>query len=179
MAPEQLEDFRDSGGDVNLDCRTDLFSMGVIFYEILTGANPYPIRGGRPDLTQMVMDRRQAVPSARAVNPLVTPDLDSIVQKLLQPDPAQRYQTTQQLLIDLQRHAQNMPLQFAPNTSPRERITKWHRRHPYAWVVAIAASLLIASVGLGYMAVENRNAIVLADATKSFDTVKDQIQTFR
>ena len=54
----------------------------------------------------------------------------AIVAKCLAPRPDDRYQSVEQLRVDLERHLENLPLAHAPDASPRERLVKWARRHP-------------------------------------------------
>ena len=67
---------------------------------------------------------------ARALNPAVTPGLESIVRKCLEANPARRYQSAADLKDDLDRHRLHAPLRHARVRSVRERLTKWARRHP-------------------------------------------------
>jgi hypothetical protein len=89
-------------------------------------------------------------PPLRRANPAVTPALESLVQHCLEPDPARRYQSAQQLLDDLKRQRHHRSLQYAREPSLRERARKWVRRHPRltapASVAAIATVLLAVGV---------------------------------
>ncbi len=179
MAPEQLEDFRDGGSDTRLDQRTDLFAMGVIFFEILTGTNPFPLRTGRPDLTLLAHDRRRIVPQVRALNASVTPAVEAIVQKLLHSDPARRYQSAQEFGTDLECHRLNMPLKFASNPSVRERVTKWRRRNPHSWIPVLVIGLILVSSGFGYTAMQHGQARVQAESANQFHTITNSMQKLR
>ncbi len=179
MAPEQLEDFRDGGSDTRLDQRTDLFAMGVIFFEVLTGTNPYPLRTGRPDLTLLAHDRRRIVPQVRALNASVTPAVDAIVQKLLHPDPARRYQSAHELGTDLECHRLNLPLKFASNSSVRERVAKWHRRNPHSWIPVLVIGLILVSSGFGYTAMQHGQARIQAESANQFYTISNSMQKLR
>ncbi len=129
MAPEHIQSLR-SGGDVGARC--DIYSLGVVLFEMLTGQCPYPVhRGSFEQVTsQMLDDRKTPPPSVRSLNRSVTPDLDSIVSHCLAHDPARRYATARQLQEDLQRHLANRPLRYAAKCSIVERVKKWTRRHP-------------------------------------------------
>jgi serine/threonine protein kinase/Flp pilus assembly protein TadD len=154
MAPEQIEAFRDEV--VLLDYRGDIYSLGVIMYQLLTSQRPFPTRLGtvKEVLESMVQDRLQAPPAVRCWNKAVTPAIESIIHKCLAPDPKQRYQNAAQLKEDLDRHLENLPLRHASEPSLAERARKWKRRHPRlasTTSVAILAALVIAvllSVGL-------------------------------
>ena len=93
MAPENLQAYQP--GTVAGDVRSDVYSLGVILFELLTGASTrfrrLQIAGGREALPQMLADRRGVVPSVRRSSKLVSPAVESIVQKCLAPDPERRY----------------------------------------------------------------------------------------
>ena len=87
-APEQF-----LGGDT--DARSDLYSLGIVFYELLTGTRPFS--GGSPEET-ILRRVSQTPPTLRQVVPDIPADLDDIVIRLLAPDPDSRYQSARQLL---------------------------------------------------------------------------------
>jgi serine/threonine protein kinase/Flp pilus assembly protein TadD len=152
MAPEQMRAFRTRTGA--LDGRSDLYALGVILFELLTGKHPFPVRRGfgRPALEEMLTDRERGAPSARALNRAVSPAVDAIVQKCLAPNPADRYQSAEHLRADIDRHLTDRPLLHAPNPSLRERARKWARRHPRlasSGTVAALASALLLLTGAG------------------------------
>ena len=143
MAPEQLDGFRDRD-DRHLDARTDLFGLGVIFYELLTGRPPFPAPAGpRPDLARMARDRRAGADAVRLHNPAVPHAVAAIVAALLEPLPARRYPSADALVADLTRHLESRPLAFAAEPSARERLTKWRRRN-----ARLGAATLTAALGL-------------------------------
>ncbi len=93
ISPEQL-----GGDDREIDHRSDLYSLGVIFYELLSGARPFPPDMTAQDIAQGRVDR--VTPPSR-LNPLIPEVLDRIVMKLIAHLPDQRYQTTAGLIEDL------------------------------------------------------------------------------
>jgi eukaryotic-like serine/threonine-protein kinase len=147
MAPEHLEAFHDGGRAV--DARSDLFAFGVIFYELLTSRPPFPVRdGARGDvsvLRAMVADRNGPPPLLRPFNPGVSPAVESVIRRCLEPEPARRYQSARELSEDLERHLAHRPLRHAPDPSRRERAGKLLRRHPRLAVVSavLAVGLLV------------------------------------
>lgn len=153
MAPEHLAAFRD--GAAAVDARSDLYALGVILHELLTGRHLFPIRPGTTDevIAAMTADRLGPAPDARRANPSVSPAVASIVARCLAPDPDRRYQSARQLQDDLRRQLDNRPLRHAPDPSPRERARKWARRHPRlssSTALAVFSGLLVAGLVAGY-----------------------------
>ncbi|MBI4166224.1 MAG: protein kinase [Acidobacteria bacterium] len=93
MSPEQVR------GE-ELDARSDLFSLGSVLYEMVTGSHPFP--GSTPGLMYEAILNR--IPAAvTKVNPAVSPELERIIHKLLEKDRELRYQSSRELLADLRR----------------------------------------------------------------------------
>jgi TolB-like protein/Tfp pilus assembly protein PilF len=92
MSPEQLL------GET-LDCRTDLFSLGVVLYELMTGVHPFASRTGA--VAGEILTK--APPPSVRRNASIPPELDRIVNKLLEKDRRLRYQSAKELRIDLER----------------------------------------------------------------------------
>jgi serine/threonine protein kinase len=149
MAPEHIEAFM--GEDVAVDARADIFSFGVILYELLARRRPYPSATDRP--AEELIAARQAGPlPLRPLNKSVTPSVESIIRKCLEPDPACRYQTAIDLAEDLRLQLGHRPLRFAPEPSFAEQVHKWLRRHPRlaSWTTAVLATVgLFALFGWG------------------------------
>lgn len=146
MSPEQLEAFR--GGQRAMDGRSDLFSLGIILFEMLTGKAPFPKRLGRLNdvIALMIDDRRKNPPSLRQLNTAISPAVEGIVRKLLDPDPARRYESAAHLREDFERQLAHQPLKYAPDRSLSERFHKWRWRNPRlatATLVAVVASVLL------------------------------------
>jgi serine/threonine protein kinase/tetratricopeptide (TPR) repeat protein len=152
MAPEHLHALalRDPALVRKVDHRADLYGLGMVFYEILTGRRPFEQSGSyspMPSLIEaMAVERAGFAPSLRRHRPDVPWSLESIIRKCLEPDPAHRYQQADHLKEDLRRYLEDRPLRYAPERSWRERISKWRRRHPRLatnGMIAAAAVLLL------------------------------------
>jgi len=151
MAPEHLAAFEHLPV-APLDGRCDVYSLGVILFELLTGIYPFTtFEASTPALLEhAVADRLAPPPPLRCWNPAITPAIESIVQKCLQPDLDRRYPGARQLQEDLERQLNHLPLRHAPDPSLGERLSKWSRRHPRlssSTTVALLALLLL--IGLG------------------------------
>jgi hypothetical protein len=95
MAPEQL-----SGGGTQIDRRTDIYSLGVVFYELLTGGLPFQSRD-RSVLSDQVL--REEPPPIRSIAPDVPREAERICLRCLAKSPAHRYRTAQELAREVRR----------------------------------------------------------------------------
>jgi serine/threonine protein kinase/Tfp pilus assembly protein PilF len=179
MAPEQLLDMR-SRGRGTVDARTDLYALGVVAYELLSGEPPFP--GSSRSLAafdRLMEARKNGPPPLRDRNTAVTPAAEAIVRKLLQPDPAQRYQTAADLKEDVDRQLSDRPLRFARDRSVGERVRKWRRRNPRLLVGSLVAGVVLAAAGAGAVAVQAADGRSDAEARLRARDALDRMHTLR
>ncbi len=147
MAPEHLLALCEGESDAP-DRRSDIYSLGVVLHEALTGCRPFPTprRGSSlvEALHRAAEDRRGARPHPAAIEPTVPPALDAVVARCLEPDPADRYQGAAELAADLRAVADDLPLSYAREPLP-SRVGGWLRRKRLKLMVysAIITLLLI------------------------------------
>jgi len=133
MAPEQA-----AGRTAAIGPCADIYALGAILYEMLTGRPPF--RGASAAETErQVINDDPAAP--RRLNTSVPRDLETICLKCLRKDPAQRYATAADLGADADRHLRGEPIHARP-VGAIERTIKWTRRRP-AQMISIAASLML------------------------------------
>jgi tetratricopeptide (TPR) repeat protein len=131
MAPEQVK-----GSTLAVDCRTDVYSLGAVLYELLAGRPPF--RAGSPLDTMLQVKHEEPVPPSR-FQPKLPRDLETICLKCLEKVPGQRYQSAQSLAEDLDRYLNGQPIQ-ARRITWLHRCWRWSRRNP-GWAAAIVLAL--------------------------------------
>lgn len=158
MAPEQF----DSSSD-DLDVRVDVYSLGIVLYELLTGSPPYDF--ARRAVYEVARVVKEVEPkSLSAVNPKLRGDIDTIVAKCLQKERGRRYSSAAELEADLGRYLRGEPITASP-PSLRDAVVRLARRHRLAATAAagIVASLLLAIVGISIFAIRAERLRQLAD----------------
>jgi tetratricopeptide (TPR) repeat protein/tRNA A-37 threonylcarbamoyl transferase component Bud32 len=136
MAPEQVIGKAGATGPA-----ADIYALGALLYEMLTGRPPF--RGETTSETERQVVADEPVPPAR-LNPKVPRDLETICLKCLHKDPQRRYADAGALAADVRRFVEGRPVQ-ARRVSPLERAWRWCRRNPAGAALAL---MVLALVGL-------------------------------
>jgi serine/threonine protein kinase/Tfp pilus assembly protein PilF len=154
MAPEHLRALAGRSAALvrKVDQRSDIYSLGMVLAEMLTGQSPFDQSASYSALPlqieAMAVERGRLWPSVRQQRPDIPWGIESIVRKCLAPDPSVRYQQADHLAEDLRRFLDDRPLRYAPELSRAEQVRKFARRHPRltssGTVAAVAALVLLA-----------------------------------
>jgi len=137
MAPEQAR-----GHTKDVGRAADVYALGAIFYEMLTGRPPFKGESPMETMRQVIDD--DPVPPSRLV-PRLPRDLETICLKCLNKEPHKRYDSAQALADDLERYRKNEPIKARP-TSAWEHASKRAKRHPLRAAASVLGVLL--SIGL-------------------------------
>jgi serine/threonine protein kinase len=149
MSPEQALAQR-----VVIDHRTDIYSLGVTLYELLTLVPPFDGPDRQKLLQQLAFEEPK---SPRRLNQAIPVELETIVLKSMEKNPVDRYATAQELADDLRRYLEHKPIQ-ARRPSVLVRLRKWSYRHRGAVSAAVASALLVLAATSGIIALKWREA---------------------
>jgi predicted Ser/Thr protein kinase len=133
MAPEQAR------GSKAVTTAADVYSLGAILYEVLTGRPPF--KGDSVAQTLRMVEEQEPTPP-RHLNPACDPDLSAVALKCLEKDPAKRYESAAALADDLDRWRAGEPTRARP-LSPPAQAWRWLKRHTTAAITLPALGLVL------------------------------------
>ena len=138
MSPEQARAER-------VGPASDIYALGVVLFEALTGQLPYTCQHAAPVKTVLEAVKNEAPQRPRALNREITPELEAVVVKALAKDPAQRYSDAEEMALDLERVLSGMTV-HARRYSYTARLAGWARRRERLFA---AAAVLLGLAGWG------------------------------
>lgn len=149
MAPEQAEGKVDEVGPP-----ADIYALGAILYDMLTGRPPFQ---GKTVLETLQQVKKLEPISPRKLVPQIPRDLDTICLKCLEKDPAKRYPSAGDLALDLQRFLKDEPIRARP-VGVLERGWKWCKRSPAVAALTIVGVLIPMSLAVGGPIIAHRES---------------------
>ncbi|MFO0831017.1 MAG: serine/threonine-protein kinase [Phycisphaerales bacterium] len=158
MSPEQVR-----GDSRAIDTRSDVYALGVVLYELLTGRLPYDVRGKAIAAAAVTIAHEEPTSPGRA-SPSLRGDIETIVLKALEKAPERRYQSAAEMAADVRRHLADMPIVARPATTAYQ-LRKFARRNRalVGGVVAAFVLLVAGVVGTSVGLVRARAAQRLAE----------------
>jgi protein kinase-like protein len=155
MAPEQAAGRRD------LTVAADVYGLGVILYEGLTGQTPFT---GDNALTLLRQARESKPPRPSSIRPGLDRDLETVVLKCLEKEPGRRYPSAEALADDLANWLVGRPIAARP-VGQAERFWRWCRRNPAVagLTAVVAATLVLGAFVSGFFALAERRGRIRAE----------------
>ena len=170
MSPEQIQ-----ADPEEMDTRSDVYSLGVICYELLSGKAPYKLKGLPLPRVVKVITEAEPTPLS-SINKVFRGDLDTIVLKAMEKDKNQRYQSAADLAADIERYLTDQPIQARP-ASALYQMRKFARRNKalVGGTIATLLALVLGLIGTAGWAMVARHAQRQAEQSK-LETTEKAIQ---
>jgi len=171
MAPELA-----SGRGKDVTVETDVYGLGVVLYEALTGVPPFQARTP-VETIRKVLDEEPVAP--RKLNSGLDADLETICLKCLEKNPAARYGSAERFATDLERWNQRLSIVARP-VGPFGSVARWSRRHPaLATVSALLALTLLGTAVAASVAVVRIRRAEQAAVSRLRESLLDQARVLR
>jgi len=168
-SPEQAE-----GSSRLIDLRTDVYSLGLILYHMLSGRFPYDVEGNVRDVLDNILEAEPV--SLRSSRTGIDEDVDTIVRKCLNKEPARRYQNAGAIAEDIERFLADQPiLARAPSTLYQLRKLATRHKIPTVLLAALAASLAGTFALMLYH--HEHDKVIVARAQKAEQRAEDEAAT--
>ncbi len=168
MSPEQV-----LGKTAGIDRRTDVYSLGVTFYEMLTVSTPY--RGRTTQELVRAITLKEPIPP-RKLNPLLPKDLQTVMLKCIAKDPDHRYQSAADVRSDLDRFLNHQTIEARPPSPITQLLQRVKRRKMAASIIATITTLAASLVG--YVAYKSHEDTKQSEAlfAQNFGEARNQLQ---
>jgi serine/threonine-protein kinase len=167
MAPEQVE-----GQGNAVSAATDVYALGAILYEMLTGRPPHP-GASLAEVFSGILSGQPQPP--RRLRPDLPADLETIALKALEKDPRKRYPSARAFAQDLERHLAGRPIE-ARLAGPMERCVRRARRNPVAWTLALGALASSFLAAVLWLAGREKTVRMVTDREEALRAVRETAQ---
>ncbi|WP_165228142.1 serine/threonine-protein kinase [Aquisphaera insulae] len=165
MAPEQ------AGGPGTVGPTADVYALGVILYEMLTGRPPFRAESTHQTLRQVIA--AEPVSPGR-LRPGLSRDLETICLKCLEKKPAKRYASAGLLADDLRRFRDGRPIQ-ARRVGPAGRLARWAGRHPAVAILTAALATLAVAAAIGLVLSARNDRRLRLEAEENLDVARQVV----
>lgn len=171
MSPEQ-----GAGGGPGVDTRSDVYALGMMGYELLTGRLPYDLEGlDLPDALRVITE--ESGPLAGSVIGSLKGDVETILAKALSKNPDERYQSAAELLADIRRHLADEPIAARPASTADQLRRLARKNRPLVAGMTVGLVLLLAGLsamawGLSEARKQSESRLILLESERAARTAE-------